>query len=186
MTFLHIREAEDGGLVFEGIAPWYLAVLVELPTLLEPEQPEAVKERLFPLPSRDEEHCEEWRKLVHPELFALLASAREVVAKDLQELEPLEDEAFPLWRLAIPAAHVNAWLSALNAARLALAARHGVDEDDMEGPGEEEDAGEEREPDERSVAVAKIHLLGLLQHMILEARYPPPEDDDGGYPATAS
>lgn len=174
MNSPRLSERDDGGLVFDALAPWYLALLLELPELLAPEQPDEVQDRLLPLPSDDEEHREEWRKLVHPELFALLASAREIVQKDLASLAPSAGTGPTLWRLEIAPEHVPAWLSALNAARLALGARHGIEEADMDG----RRGGDDEVPDERQIAVAKIHLYGLLQQMILEERHPPPDEGE--------
>ena len=128
-----LRRREDGGLRFEGLAPWHVGTLVELPSLLDPDQPEEVRRRLYPDPSDDEERNAEWRKLVHPELFALVSSAREIVSKDLQCLEPdPEVPEPPTWLLPIPAAHLSAWLGALNTARLTLGSRHGITEEDMD------------------------------------------------------
>lgn len=97
---------------------------------------------------------------MHPELFALLASARAIVDRDLRRIEP-ENGAGLGWHLQIPRKHVAGWLSALNAARLTLAELHDI--------GEEEMAREDLEVcDERTAAVAKIHLLGLLQQLLIE------------------
>jgi len=165
-----LSRTDDGGLVFSNLAPWFVSVLLELPELLDEDQPDEVKERLYPEPSGDPDQSDEWKKYVHPELFALIASARTIVRKDLRSLAPMDEEA-PLdaWQVAIEKEHISAWVSALNAARLTLGAAHDVDEEDMT-----EDQIEQESWDERRLAIAKIHLLGWLQQMIIEDRHPPP------------
>ncbi|MHC4957806.1 MAG: DUF2017 family protein [Planctomycetota bacterium] len=165
-----LTREEDGGLRFSNLAPWFVSVLLELPRLLEKDQDELVKERLYPAPTDDEDENEEWKRLVHPELFALLASARAIVVKDLGGLVPSE-EADPLgtWTMLIVPEHVNAWISALNAARLAIGAGNEIEEEDMNDESPDVDAW-----DDKRVAVAKIHLLGWLQQMIIEDQAPPP------------
>ena len=159
--------------MLSNLAPWLVSILLELPELLDPDQPDAVKERLYPEPSADPDQSDEWRKFVHPDLFALLASAREIVAQDLATLCPTDEEApIGAWELRMPAAHVHAWISALNAARLTLAQTHEVDENDMN-----EDELEPEGWDEKRLVVAKIHLLGWIQQMIIEDTNPPPPPD---------
>ena len=183
--FPRLERQPDGGIAIEDLTPPFVFILLELPGLLGPDQPDEVKRRLFPDPSEDDEIRKDWARLVHPELYALLASAREIVLKDLGKLLP----SGATCRLEIPAPHVNAWISALNAARLALAAIHGIeDEDDLhpfDDP-EEEDDDEDRdevvELDARRLAVVKIHLLGELQVLLVleqdpEAGGPGPESN---------
>jgi hypothetical protein len=169
---------EDGDLVLDGLAPAFVHVLHELPDLLGDDQPDEVKDRLYPLPSGDEDTNEEWRRLVHPDLFALLASAREVILEDLAGFAPTggPDAFLDGWRLEIPRRHINAWVSALNAGRLALGAAYELGEGDLN----DEYVPEEWE--ERHVAVAKIHLLGWLQQLIIEDQHPPPDDADEELP----
>ena len=193
---------DDGGLLLSYLAPWFMSVLLEVPDLLDADQPDAVKRRLYPEPSEDPEQSKEWKKYVHPELFALLASAREVIQRDLGTLSPMR-ESMPLgsWEVTIQEEHVSAWISALNAARLTLAATHGIEEEDMEAgalqfeiePEPDEDDPDADDPegldpeeldpeeldsegvlDEKRLAILKIFLLGDLQGMIIEAKHPPP------------
>jgi hypothetical protein len=108
----------EDGVVFEDLAPFYVVVLMEVPELLAPDAPDEVKRRLYPMPSDDADAQEEWRRLVHPELFALIASARDIMRRDLSALEQRrEPGAMPAWRVEIPAAHVEAWISGPGSAR---------------------------------------------------------------------
>ena len=173
-----LQRRSDGSLAMENLAPPFLNVVIELPGLLAPDQPEAVQRRLYPKPSEDDELEEAWKKHVRPELFALVASAREIVTRDIGGLELVEEEGF-LWRLEIPETHINAWLSALQVARLTLGSLHEIEETELE----DEDEDEPEEWDEKRAAVARIGLLGWIQHMFVEEQNPPPSGEE---PATPS
>jgi hypothetical protein len=160
VNFPYVSREEDGTLVVEEIAAPLAAVLPELPALLAPDQPDAVRRRLFPDPSDDEEVSAEWRMKQHPELFALLADARRIVETDLASMRLYPDKT--AWRLDIPPTHVHAWISALNAARLALGAREGITADDMAGLAD-------YTRDRRGLTVLRIELFGILQAALLEA-----------------
>jgi hypothetical protein len=154
---------DDGTLVVSRIPSFLAESLVELPSLLGADQPDAVRKRLYPDPSDDEADAAEWRRTQHPELFALLADAKRIVEHDLQTLQP--SEAGDSWRLEIPSAHVNAWISALNAARLALGAIHEVTADDM-------DPDAELTADERGDAIVAIDRYAWLQGTLIDAANP--------------
>lgn len=163
MSRLRVTRGEGGAWIVEGVTEDLAFVLRELPGLLGADQPDAVRKRLFPDPSDDEEMAAEWRRTQHPELFALLADARTVVESDLPSLA----RGFPArkWRLEIPQAHLTAWISALNAARLALGAVHEVTAADMDP--------ERLAPDtERGLAILRIDLYGWLQGALIEATSP--------------
>jgi hypothetical protein len=183
MIFLDVSRRPDGSVVVDGIFPLLVASLLEVPELLEnPEGP--VRKRLFPEPAEDRKQCEDWERLVHPDLFALLASAREIVARDLRGLEPGEPfQGIPRWRLEIPPAHVNAWISALNAARLALGALHGI-ETEVELHPDLIAKGKKVEIDERTLAVIKINVLAEMQALLIldglpEGERPPAPEMEG-------
>ena len=157
----------DGSIRLESLDPLFVVVLREIPRLLDPDQPDAARRRLYPFPSDDDEQSQEWERLVHPELFALVATAQEGVRRDLEELEIGEEGG----RITIPAKHVNAWISALNVARLTLGTVHDFDEDDMEGHGPS-DFGD------RDMARVKVYLMGWLQQMLIEEIHPIPEEEE--------
>ncbi|MHC4938393.1 MAG: DUF2017 family protein [Planctomycetota bacterium] len=173
-----VTRMSDGSVRVGDLAPWFVGVMLELPDLLQSDQPEEVSKRLYPEPSDDEKINEDWEKYVRPELFALVASAREIVIKDIGNMGPDEDAGgLALWNLDIPAQHIQAWISALNVARLTLSEKHKVHEGDMEEPDELDE--EEDEWSEKRFAVARIHLLGYLQQILIEAESPPPEGFEG-------
>jgi len=159
-----VRRRHDGDVQLSGLPPWMVGVLQEIEVLLAPDQPGSVRQRLFPDVSADPDEAEEWRRLTHPELFALLASARDVLVRDLQRLEERGDgseQEAAAARLLIPSSHVNAWLHALGAARLTLAELHEIEEEDLH---EEELVVR----DDQTAAVARIHVLGWLQQLLVE------------------
>ena len=164
----------DGTVTLRNLPPWLSDVLLGIPELLDEEQPEAVRDRLYPPPVDDAEARREWERMMVPELFALVASAREVVSKDLAMLA--RTAMLPnAGRVDIPREHRAAWISALNVARLTLAARHDLEEVDM---------SEEHLPrkwDTREEAIVQVHLLGWIQeHLILEDFSPPDNRADHG------
>ena len=183
MIYPRVTRREDGTVAVTGLFPLHVAALTEIPTLIDKPEGDA-RRRLFPEPSDDAKQREDWDRLVRPELFALLASAREIVMRDLEGLKRAKPLAgVPRWRIAIPAPHVNAWISALNAARLALGAEYGVStEQDLRPDLEEKDG--KIELDERTFAVVKINVLADLQAMLIldglpESERPPRTEEEG-------
>ena len=160
---LKVTRNGAGDIELSGLAPWIVAMLRELTDELRIAPDSAIGRRLFPDPYDAEEEQEnaEWRRLVHPDLFALMASARAILASDLEQLEIEGDAGELVARVCVPATHVHAWLHSLGAARQALAAAHEIGEEDM---------GEEELEifDERTAALAPNHLLGWLQQLLVE------------------
>ena len=185
-----LSRMSDGSLRLSGLAPWFVGVLVQLPDLLDSDQPEEVSRRLYPDPSPDEEMRKEWDKYVRPELFALVATAREIVLKDIGNLhlgpdpDPRGEDGDALFgglamcTLDIPEKHVQAWISALNVARLTLSCHFGVEDTDMQEPDLDDEDEDDPGFDARRIAIAQIHLLGFVQQMLVEEENPPPSDFD--------
>jgi hypothetical protein len=178
-----VTRQEDGSATIEGLFPLHVAALIEVPELIGKPEGEA-KRRLFPEPSDDAQQKEDWERLVRPELFALLASAREILLRDLRGLEPAEPfDEVPCWRVVVPAQHVHAWISAINAARLTLGAQHGIETEEDMNPDLEEKEGK-IEIDERTLAVLKISALAHIQEMLIldglpEGERPRPPKEEG-------
>jgi len=185
VIFPQVTRKPDGSAEIEGLFPLHVAALVEVPDLLDKPDGE-VKRRLFPDPSDEAKQKEEWDRLVRPELFALLASAREILLRDLRGLVAAEPfGGVPRWSITVPAQHVNAWISALNAARLALGTQHGIESEDDLHPDLEPKEGK-IEVDERTFAVIKISALAEIQQMLImdglpeDQRPPLPEVEGPG------
>lgn len=148
-----VVQLPDGSVELRDWPVWAYRVIEELLVLSDPELPDGpVRDRLFQVANED--GADEWRKNVHPELFALLASAREIVAKDLVAAKRGRDGS--LERLKVPREHLPGWISAIQTARLHLAAAFGVDGDAMRKP------LDELSEDLRGV-VLRIDLLAELQ-----------------------
>ena len=126
---MEIYETAAGRMGFRDVPPVLAGLLRQIPRSVDAES-DAAEERFFPSPSLDpgeEGLRDDWKAHVHPELHHLFQSARQVVAADLRGLQE-EDELFAM---EFPIGHADAWLSALNQARLALATRHGFGEKEL-------------------------------------------------------
>lgn len=160
MRTMRVMRWKSGHLSLCSIPPVVAMVLSELPGHLGSDQPEAVRKRLFPDPGGDDEFVAEWRRRQHPELFALLADSRRIVESDLAKLKTGAGGRES--RLEIPPSHVNAWISALNAARLALGAVHDVKPGDL-------DPDFVPPRDERGAAIVRIDLYAWVQGLLIDA-----------------
>ena len=144
-----------------GIDPVMADVLREVPEILENRDTPAAHARLFPSPlPNDEKATQDWQQMIGPDLRHLFVSAGESLTSDLVSME-LESPDTNTSRVIIPVEHVAAWMTALNQARLILAAIHHVDEREMD-----RQQFDLEQPKQR--AVLKIHLLGYLLHLFVE------------------
>lgn len=118
-----------GRLVMREIPPVLAGLLKQIPPAAECDTDE-VEERFFSSPSHDPDETglrEDWKAHVEPELHTLFLEARQVVEADLRGLV----ETDGLSRLEFPASHADAWINALNQARIALVTRHQITEQEM-------------------------------------------------------
>ena len=159
---LHLQRLADGNLCLAGVDESWRHILSSVPALLAEPQPPAVRERLLPKPSSQENINRDWRELVVPGLEALWRTNYELMAADLGRLEkdPAHGES---WRVVFPANHAAAWLSALNQARLVMGSRWDVTEADLNRP------AKHLKPTERDHDIFLIHLLAYVEQMFIEA-----------------
>lgn len=162
MTRIRVVRKRDGALSLRGLPDPVVALLQDVDALLSAPPSPAVERRLFPRPVDDDAQAAEWSRLVRPELFALLASSREVVARDLANR--LEDDGDD-HRVDIPAAHVAAWIHALGAVRLAIAERHGIGRTEMDPDTDRSDL-----PPAKRAAASRIDVYGWLQALLVDAQ----------------
>jgi hypothetical protein len=146
--------------------------LLEVPGILPQAGPGAAKERLFPgVSDQDSQLNEEWRQFVTPELEHLFAAARETLAQDTAGLADQSE-------VTIPLSHCEAWISAINQARLVLGAQHEVTEEDMDDMSFTDPA------DPKQQALFRVHVLGHVVGVFVEflngPEEPPTEDGRGG------
>src|SRR5205085_6705676 len=113
------------GLEISELDPFLAELLRQIPASTSVENSPAAQKRIFSAPAADhhKEICAEWKVYVEPELQRFFRSATETVAADLEQLSGNE-KTFANRTLFIPAKHADAWLNALNQARLTIAARN--------------------------------------------------------------
>ena len=156
MRVHHLAAAtlEVSGIGFiEGSLLWRLAAAAD------PSGSAAAEQRLASSPTdgSEPEIDEDWKEHVLPELRVLFASAVEIVRVDLVHSWTGTDAS-----VRVPVSHVEAWLLALNQARLALAARHHLTQAQMERrPPEDLQPG--------TVAHLFVDFFGHLQQLLIEA-----------------
>ncbi|MCG3148878.1 MAG: hypothetical protein PCFJNLEI_02327 [Verrucomicrobiae bacterium] len=159
---IHLRVQPDGpkNLRITGIDPVVLDSLFALPEILELRDKPAARDRLLPVPTADNEALNaDWQQNVTPDLRHLFVTASETVLRDLTGVEP-DPRAKQLQQLTFPAEHLNAWLSAVNQARLILGELHHVTEADMAN-------ADFNLAEPRDLALLRIHVLGyLLEYLV--------------------
>jgi hypothetical protein len=103
--------------------------------------------------------CAEWKTYVEPELRRLFQTATETVAQDLQQLDG--NEKFANRTLRIPSKHGDAWLSALNQARLVIATKNNFTETELN------DHCRSPIGSRRDLSLFQVNFYGFLQEFIL-------------------
>jgi Domain of unknown function (DUF2017) len=142
--------------------PFLAELLRQIPSSANPEGMPAAEQRLFSPPVTDKgaKICAEWKLYVEPELRRLFQTATETVAGDLEQLNGSE-KSFANRVLRIPAKHADAWLSALNQARLAIAAKYNFTDGEL--------GDHFRSPigSRRDLSLFQVNFYGFLQEFIL-------------------
>ena len=136
-------------------------LLRQIPVSADTSESDAARERIFSKPTDEPERNREWEAYVEPELTELFESAMDTVKRDLKRFRQDETSEEGEYRLRIPPRHYDAWLNALNQARLALAARNGFTEKDLERDGMAALATE------RDLSLFQIHFYGFLQECLV-------------------
>ena len=166
---MRARRIDAATLEISGIGFVESALLWRLAAAADPHGSAAAEQRLASslTGGTDPELDEEWKEHVLPELRTLFASAVEIVRSDLvgSWISPGSDAA-----VRVPVAHLEPWLIALNQARLALAARHGLTEETLN-----QRPSDDLHP--RTLARLFVDFFGGLQQLLLEAA------EDGGEPS---
>ncbi|MSR64393.1 MAG: DUF2017 family protein [Verrucomicrobiae bacterium] len=162
MNGITLNKVDDKHLRLSGIDWVAASCLLEVPSILSLAKSGPAHDRLFQkVSASDPALNEDWLNHVTPELGTLFAEAGEILAKDI-ELFGTETKSLKPRALTFSIAHLNAWMSALNQARLILGAQHDVTESDM-------DEREFSDPDNpKQQAVLRIHVLGYLVQVFVE------------------
>jgi hypothetical protein len=148
----------EEGLVFGGLTASTVETLRGVPMLIESTD-ERVRDRLLPETCATEDDEQHWREHAVPELERLFLSRATLVRRDLDKMRPIADGEEHV--LLIVDEHVNAWIAALNAARLALFALN-----DMTAAHMEEEGFEAATPKQQQ-AILRIGLLAEMQAVML-------------------
>ncbi len=171
---MRMRRERSGSLALTGLEPFFVQLLRHVAEAADPGEEPAANARLFSAPARGEALAEirdDWAEYVQPELRLLFESARTTVQRDLARMKaelsaPKEDDPElgapqPTFRLTIPTKHFDAWLNALNQARLAIGARYNFSEADM--------SDRPRFPlaSERDYRLFQMDFYGYIQEHIL-------------------
>ncbi len=156
---MEISITKDGAAQFRQIPAFLFTLLSGLVTAASVDDPR-VEARLFPLPAGEEEEslCEDWSAFVHPDLHTTFQAARDTVQADLRGAK----EGKRGWSLLVPAGHVDAWLSVLTQARLALAELHAFTEKELS---EELPAVIENPRDHARI---QMHFYGVVQEWFVD------------------
>ncbi|MEP6808900.1 MAG: DUF2017 family protein [Chthoniobacterales bacterium] len=159
---MEIRRHENV-LEISELDPFLAELLRQVPDSTNPEGVPAAEERIFSLPSARTEDtlCAEWKLYVEPELRRLFRSANETVSEDLKMLNACT-KPFANCTLRIPTRNAEAWLSALNQARLVIAAKYAFTDNEL--------CDHYRSPigSRRDLGLFQINFYGFLQEFILQ------------------
>ncbi len=142
--------------------PFLAELLRQVPESTNTEGVEAAQQRLFssPAPASEREMCAEWQLYVEPELRRLFQTATQTVTVDLQQLNG-STKPFANCTLRIPTKNADAWLNALNQARLVIAAKYNFNEAEL--------CDHYRSPigSRRDLGLFQVNFYGFLQEFIL-------------------
>lgn len=147
---------------FRKIHPLLAEVVRSIPDVIDPDfLSDDAQTRLFP-GATDDPHLdtvrEEWKAYVEPDLQEHFRSSREVIISDLKQMTAAKGGE----ELQIAPAHAEAWLNALNQARIALAADVGFDEDALTST---------EPPDittEKGSRIFRLNLFAFMQQCLIE------------------
>src|SRR5436190_15678228 len=151
-----------GQIEISELGQFLAELLRQIPTSGNPEGVPAAEQRLFSPPAdpNEAEICAEWKLYVKPELRRLFQTATETVAADLEQLSGNE-KTFADRTLRIPSKHGEAWLSALNQARLVITAKYNFTDGEL--------CDHYRSPigSRRDLSLFQVNFYGFLQEFIL-------------------
>ena len=157
---MRFRRAASGSWELRDIHPLFASLLAELPKVASRHK--KAQARLYPDPTGDAGDAQlrrDWKEHVRPGLERLFAGSRDIVARDLQSLGPHGQGN----KVVIPDNHLDAWLNALNQARLIIVEENQLAESELD----------HREPPDlatrRGLSLLKVHFYAHLQELLVEA-----------------
>ena len=158
---MYFELSKSGDPLFSKIHP-LLAAMLQAAALDPWERYPEGSARLLPSPGEDEELCHDWQDFVQPELRRHFASERTLVAGDILGLKQGKGKE-SLWSLEIPREHCDAWLTTLNALRLALVTEHGFRESELA------DKENTDFSSERGMALMQVNFFAFIQECLIQA-----------------
>lgn len=156
---MYFEFSKSGNPLFTRIHPLLAGMLQSLAADPWERYPEG-SARLLPSPGEDEELRTDWEDLVQPELRRHFNTESAMVVEDLAQLKQGNGKN-PAWSLEIPSDHSNAWLTTLNAHRLALVTECHLTEAEL---------SEKTEPDffsERGFALMQVNFFAFMQECLI-------------------
>ena len=187
------------GWVFDGLTGLEWLFLQRLPVLVnELGTDDDARLRLFPDPVREVQEAREtsgtdeeeegvigdWKEYVRPEMETLFNEARQVVAKDLQKVQQLEEEGGEIseglsdqvfYSLEVSGEHVEQWNSTLNQARLLMNEVYDLAEGErkladevLDLPNDEEDRSRQAKAYPHWLLLAQYGFYGAVQGFLIE------------------
>ena len=154
MIALRIERSGEKHIRITGLDPVLLDCLHALPEILDQRDQPAARQRLLPDPTTDPAINADWQQAIAPELRHLFVAAGDTVVRDLTGITPGGE-------LTFAAEHLNAWMSALNEARLILGEIFHITDADME-------TTEFDVTTAKGLAVFRIHVLGYFLQLLVE------------------
>ncbi len=157
-----IRRLKENSIELVDIEPIEAELLRQVPVVCESGGDSRSEARLFssPADSGEGQLLNDWAEYVRPELKHLFLTAWNTVKEDL---EKLSNKPGRLGRLIVPRAHSDAWLNALNQARLILATKYNFSDRELsmhEAP---------KWFSRRDVVLQQIHFYAEIQERIIDA-----------------
>jgi hypothetical protein len=157
----------SGNPCFSGIHPVLADLLQAVATDPWERYPEGSK-RLLPSPGSDEDLRLDWLDHVQPGLRHQFDVERNMIADDLKAMSlEIGDEGSgqvsESFRLEIPRDHAEAWLTTLNALRLAIASDHDLGERELAAKGPADLSSD------RGSALMQVNFYALVQECLLQA-----------------
>jgi hypothetical protein len=159
---MEVRRDKDS-LEISELDPFLAELLRQIPESTNTDGVESAQRRILSAPAvaSEPDICAEWKLYVEPELRRLFRSATETVAADLEQLNG-SMKPFANCTLRIPLENAEAWLNALNQARLVIAAKYNFTDGEL--------CDHYRSPigSRRDLGLFQVNFYGFLQEFILQ------------------
>jgi hypothetical protein len=160
-----IRRLKEDSIELTDIEPIEVELLRQIPGICDGGSDSRSESRLFssPTDSSEAQFLNDWAEYVRPELRHLFLSSRNTVKEDLEKLSLLPGR---LGRLVLPRIHGDAWLNALNQARLILATKFNFSDRELsmhEAP---------KWLSRRDLVLQQINFYAEIQERIIDAIEP--------------